>query len=571
MDVKIGEMFSVAVHGWSRHGAVFTISVLESTRARALCDAQRGALDALFVKCCGNTGSCNRNWKGYRTNGTDPCHAAGVRCSTANETVDLDLSQEVLNCTLGADDFSAFNASLKRLNLAFNRFLTLPTESSSSFGVLGAFKNLASIDVSHTAQTAIGRSLDDFCDVAPESLIEFHAEVTNIGGHLPACALARPNLEVLNLAGNAMNGTLPEIPSGSALRIIKLNYQYSESKITGAIPTSFVNSSRLEYLFLNNLALSGKIPDAFANSRLSILNLQSNALSGTIPPTLAAEPYLTTLDLSNNALVGEVPAGLYDNPNRTYVDLSVNKLTKLSVATTFANPGANLEILDAGFNAIDEEGIPEVLTKSSGLKVLGIHQNKFHGSIVSASTTTAPAWDLYYLDASFNNFSGVVPNASHWGNIFDGGLRYYWASTPTANRLDISHNAYTSAPAWFANYGNVLNLNVRFMNNPIPCPLPSNLVNLTTLAVNCDFGINVGPPSSDDGILTGGSDDSPTDTNEAKEHKRGLHGAQLAGVLVLVGIVTFVLLALGVWTYKKWRRRRANRFHVFRDVEMSSY
>jgi Leucine-rich repeat (LRR) protein len=560
-DVGSGKTFRVAVHAWSRHGATFTIRAFEVQASRALAAPQKTALDALFDKCCADASTtCNENWRTYRTNGTDPCHAPfGVRCAASGEIVELDLSGEAMACELRAADFAAFGSSLERLNLRNNRNVTLPGESST-FGVLGALTNLKSIDVSFTS-LAYARALDDLCAGASASLIEITATATNIQGAVPACVLAMPNLQTINLAHNYLNGTLPDLPLATPMRYVSLGTQYSTTAITGSIPSSYASSPTLEFLFLNNLALSGSIPDSFANSRLRELSLKANNLTGVIPSSLAAEPYLLSIDLSGNNLSGEVPAGLYDNPNRTYVDLSGNALTKLSVTSAHANPGASLEYLNAAYNDIDERGVPETLTTLSGLKVLLLFKNHLHGPMLSATTT--PTWDLRYLDASYNELSGDVPDATHFGRIFTGGSGW-WGD----NALGLSRNAFTNAPEWVEDYANVRNLRVGFMNNPVACPLPTSLIGRDVLAINCDFGENQGSPASN-GVELYIEDDSSQEVS-SKTGRTPLNGGMLAIVMVLIALGMSSGVGVGILMYRKRAIRRAVAFRPFQDVEMTT-
>ena len=562
-------MFRIAVHAWSRHGATFTISAREVAAARALDATQKTALDALFTKCCADTATmCNKRWRTYRTAGTDPCHAAGVRCSTSNKIVELDLSYEAMTCELRAADFTAFGSSLERLKLNGNTGVTLPGETSA-FGVIGSLTNLKAIDVSYTS-VSINHALADLCTGGPTAtLIEFSAMVTAISGSLPACVLAMPKLQWLNVAGNYLSGTLPDLPAATPMRYMSLGTQLSRTKITGSIPASYASSPTLEYLYLNNLALSGSIPDSFANSNLHYISFKANALSGVIPSSLGSEPYLISIDLSYNELSGAVPVGLYDHTIRQVVNLSNNQLTKLSVTSVQATPGASLEYLNAANNKIKEQGVPETLPTLTGLKVLLLFQNQLYGTMLKAGTT--PVWNLYYFDASFNSLSGDVPDATRWGHIFDGSVGY-WQNSATAipNRFDLSNNSFTGVPMWLQDYTSVANLKAYFMNNPVACPLPTSLVGHDSLAINCDYGENNGSPESDEDAIYSANSSSTVATPATKGKGGGssLNSGVLAIILVSLACAISTGVGVGVWMYRKRTNRRAMAFHPFHGVEM---
>jgi len=220
-----------------------------------------------------------------------------------------------------------------------------------------------------------------------------------------------------------------------------------------------------------------------------------------------------------------------------------------------------LEYLNAAYNDIDERGVPETLTTLSGLKVLLLFKNRFHGPMLNATTT--PVWDLRYFDASFNEFSGDVPDATRFGNIFAGGSGW-WGD----NALELSRNAFTNAPEWLENYANVRNMRVGFMNNPIACPLPTSLIGRDILAINCDFGENQGSPASNGAELYIEDDSSPEVSS--KTGRSPLNGGVLAIVMVLIALGVSSGVGVGILMYRKRANRRAVAFRPFQDVEMSS-
>ena len=210
---------------------------------------------------------------------------------------------------------------------------------------------------------------------------------------------------------------------------------------------------------------------------------------------------------------------MYDNPNRTQVLLNSNALTKLSVVSAHASPGASLVTLNASDNVIREEGIPLVLTSMSKLENLYLRDNKFYGQILGDSTS--PSWALYELDVSGNSFSGDIPGANHWGNIFQ-------TSSSRVRSFDVSNNNYTASPAWLKGYGDEAGLTIR---PPIP---------------------DVADPSS----------------------TRGISKFMLAVVLIGVSSLTVAGVSVGVRMYRKINREGARKFVFFQndavDVEMAS-
>ena len=82
-------------------------------------------------------------------------------------------------------------------------------------------------------------------------------------------------------------------------RIIRLNC-YNVG-LSGFIPESIGNLSKLAQLSLSNNNLTGSIPESIGNLKsLFNLNLENNQLSGSIPDTIANLPVLSILLLNDN-------------------------------------------------------------------------------------------------------------------------------------------------------------------------------------------------------------------------------------------------------------------------------
>ena len=123
---------------------------------------------------------------------------------------------------------------------------------------------------------------------------------------------------------------------------------------------------------------------------------------------------------------------------------------------------------------------------------------------------------------SGNSFSGDIPGANHWGNIFQ-------TSSSRVRSFDVSNNNYTASPAWLKGYGDVAGLTIR---PPIP---------------------DVADPSS----------------------TRGISKFMLAVVLIGVSSLTVTGVVVGVRKYRKNQSRGGAREFVFFqndavDVEMAS-
>ncbi|XP_042014935.1 receptor-like protein 35 [Salvia splendens] len=204
----------------------------------------------------------------------------------------------------------------------------------------------------------------------------------------------------------------------------ELFYLYlADNNLSGSIPTSICNATRLYNLDLSRNKLSGPIPTCLCNAtqlnslslsgnKLSVINLEEidlsrNNISGSIPPFPLVR--IMVLDLSQNNIIGSIP-----DIFRTdyfcmlrYLDLSYNTLE--GKITKSLEHCMWMVYMNVGNNMINDT-FPCML--SSGLAVLVLHSNRFHGQVRCHIN-----WlNLQILDISSNHFSGSLEsiNFSSW-------------------------------------------------------------------------------------------------------------------------------------------------------------
>jgi len=137
------------------------------------------------------------------------------------------------------------------------------------------------------------------------------------------------NLEVLNLEGNDIMGSIPtEIAMLDGL--VKLDLSNQKHGLEGIIPEEISNMKYLQHLVLAGNKLGKNIPPIFGLEYLKVLDLSSNALSGSIPTEIGRLlDTVENLNLSNNKLNEFIPSELGKLPENSLVYLSGN--TGLSV------------------------------------------------------------------------------------------------------------------------------------------------------------------------------------------------------------------------------------------------
>ncbi|KAK9725067.1 hypothetical protein RND81_05G120000 [Saponaria officinalis] len=266
------------------------------------------------------------------------------------------------------------------------------------------------------------------------------------------------NMEILELQGNKFTGSLPEtvanlsttlnqfnvgqnqiggdIPAGIS-NLINLNLlvmYYNE--FTGTIPNEFGNLQKLRIIDLSSNKLTGRIPNSLGSlSRLSQLYLDDNKMHGSIPSNLGSCQNLLYLGLSNNNLNGTLPNALFGGSAQfLQIRLSSNHITG-SLPQDIGNQ-INIVTIDVSENKFSGE-IPNGLGKCSALRYFHIEGNSIHGTIppsfsvlsslqtldFSRNNLSGPVpiyfskFPLAYLNLSYNDFEGSVPEKGIYANI----------------------------------------------------------------------------------------------------------------------------------------------------------
>ncbi|XP_076907766.1 systemin receptor SR160-like [Bidens hawaiensis] len=302
-------------------------------------------------------------------------------------------------------------------------------------------------------------------------LVSLDLSFNSLTGTIPGSFGYLTKLQDLIIWMNLLSGSIPEeLMFIQSLENLILDFNY----LTGSIPASLSNCTSLNWISLSNNKLTGEIPAALGRlSNLAILKLGNNSISGRIPAELGDCKSLVWLDLNTNELSGTIPRDLFkqsgyiaaayltgkpylyiknDGSNQCHgagnlmefggirqadlVRISSRhpcNFTRVYVGITQPNFNHNgsMIFLDLSYNKLEGEipkelgsmyylnilnlghndltgPIPEELSGLKQAAILDLSHNRLNGSIPNSLIGLS----LGDADLSFNNLSGVIPEAA---------------------------------------------------------------------------------------------------------------------------------------------------------------
>ncbi|CAK9168314.1 unnamed protein product [Ilex paraguariensis] len=246
-----------------------------------------------------------------------------------------------------------------------------------------------------------------------------------ISGNLPAQLVHCRNLKILNVTGNNMNGSLPDLSRLTNLEILDLSTNYFSGEFPtwvrmltglvwlglgdneyneGEISEGLGNLKNLTWLYLAGSHLRGEIPDSiFELEALQTLDISNNKISGNFPRSISKLKNLYKIELFKNNLTGEIPPELGNLTLLQEIDISANQMYG-KIPPEVGNL-KNLTVFQIFKNNFSGE-IPATFGDMQHLKAFSIYRNSFFGKFPENLGRFSP---LNSIDISENKFSGGFP------------------------------------------------------------------------------------------------------------------------------------------------------------------
>ncbi|XP_040376861.1 receptor-like protein kinase HSL1 isoform X2 [Oryza brachyantha] len=352
-----------------------------------------GELQALLtIKRDWGSPAALSSWKVRNSGSSGHCSWAGVACTDGHVTALFFSSFQIAN-PIPASVCSLKN--LQYLDLSYNNLTgDFPT-------VLYNCSNLQFLDLSNNG---FAGSLPDSIDKLSSGMIQhLNLSSNSFVGDVPSAIARLLKLRSLILDTNSFDGSYPGAAIGGLVELETLTLASNPFK-PGPIPKEFGKLTKLTYLWLSGMNLTGSIPDELSPLReLTLLDLSQNKMEGTIPKWIWKLEKLEMLYLFASNFSGEIGPEI-TALNLQELDLAMNKLTG-SIPQDIAKM-KNLRLLNMYYNKLTG-AIPEGIGRLPNLVDIRLFDNKLSGPLPPELGKHS---DLGNLEVSNNNLSGELPD-----------------------------------------------------------------------------------------------------------------------------------------------------------------
>ncbi|KAL3697478.1 hypothetical protein R1sor_011554 [Riccia sorocarpa] len=402
--------------------------------------------------------------------------------TSENRAILQDWKAEDFPCNWTRVDCEQVGSSVvvRRIDLN-HRNLTGPVPSS-----IGLLLNLTDITADGNLFSSIPQG---FFQAKQLRLISFRKNLIN--GTVLDKLTTFQSLRVLSLAQNLISGRIDPLArlNRSAVEVIDL----AGNKLQGSLIT-FSGFSRLISLRLGQNQLSGDLGTLEQLTAINDVSLEENNFNGTIPTSIISR--MISVNLSRNSLQGSFKLNEIFIPGFiSSLDLSENRL--LQVVPEVQKLGNLNSTKSGGLDFFWARAVSKISLGANGLtgnivsfpestSTLNLSHNMLSGSLPDDTRATFYA-NVETLLLNNNSLSGPMPQ-SFWnmekavtvdlsGNHFNGGLPVGAIFMPSLQKLNLSRNSFSGPiPSNFSNL--IRNFSLRIIDfsfNNFSGPVPQDL------------------------------------------------------------------------------------------------
>ncbi|XP_061978336.1 probable LRR receptor-like serine/threonine-protein kinase At3g47570 [Populus nigra] len=337
------------------------------------------------------------------------------------------------------------------------------------------------------------------------NLLSFNFCFNKFTGSIPWSLHNVTNMQSVRMSHNLFSGSVPP-RLGNIPKLTLYNIGFNQIKSSGDgglnFLSSFINSSYLKFLAINDNLLEGLIPESIGNlsrslrnlylgenqiygsipasirhlSSLALLNISYSHVSGEIPPEIGELTDLQELHLTANKISGRIPDSLGNLQKLNKIDLSANELVG-RLPTTFVN-FQQLQSMDLSSNRLNGSIPKEIFNLSSLSATLNLSSNQLTGPLPQEIRRLE---NVAAVDFSHNYLSGSIPDTIGScksleelfidNNMLSGSIPATLGDVKGLEILDLSSNQISGIiPKTLENLQALLLLNLSFNNLEGPLP-----------------------------------------------------------------------------------------------------
>lgn len=237
---------------------------------------------------------------------------------------------------------------------------------------------------------------------------EIYLGQNELSGTIPDSISNASKLYALDLATNSFTGLIPNaLCNSESLQLINFEGNYLTSKSSVPQPNSFNSLTKcknLRMLFVSYNPLSDILPVTIGNlSYLEMFTAANCKIAGSIPGAIGNLSYLIKLDLQDNYLSGTIPLTVGQSQKLQYLNLAGNELQG-SIPNTFCDLRDLAYLILSGNQ--HHGSLPTCLGNLTSLRNLLLESNGLT-SVIPLSLWNLK--DLLVLKLSSNSLSGALP------------------------------------------------------------------------------------------------------------------------------------------------------------------